>query len=101
MASNPPQLSASDPTLDAELQQAQSADVTALQQEAQGDSASLMARYGTRLAIAGGSSGTPSVSGSTSGNPFATFADAARGITGQMGRAVAPMAAVAQMYANR
>ena len=39
-----------DPNLAAEQQQAQNTQVTALQAQAEGDTASLMARYGTRMA---------------------------------------------------
>jgi hypothetical protein len=42
-----------------EQQQAQDSLVSNLQAETQGDTASLMARYGTRLAMAGGASGSP------------------------------------------
>lgn len=48
-----PTIAATDPTLIAEQQQAQADQVRALQTQAQGDTASLMARYGTRLALAG------------------------------------------------
>ena len=48
-----------DPNLAAEQTQAQNDLVSSLQTEAQGDTASLMARYGTRLAMAG-TSGTAS-----------------------------------------
>lgn len=47
-----PQL-AVDPNLAAEQQQAQNNLVGNLQTQASGDTASLMARYGTRLALAG------------------------------------------------
>ena len=42
-----------DPNLAAEQQQAQNTLVSSLQTQAEGDTASLMARYGTRLALAG------------------------------------------------
>jgi hypothetical protein len=42
-----------DPNLQAEQAQAQASLVANLQDQAQGDTASLMARYGTRLALAG------------------------------------------------
>ena len=48
-----------DPNLQAEQQQAQNDLVQSLQQQASGDTASLMARYGTRLAMAGAASGSP------------------------------------------
>lgn len=58
----PPVIQATDPTLDALNQQAQNANLAALQTQAAGDTAALMARYGTRLAVAsalgGGASGT-------------------------------------------
>jgi hypothetical protein len=43
-----------DPNLAAEQQQAQNTLVAGLQTQAQGDTASLMARYGTRLALGPG-----------------------------------------------
>ena len=43
-----------DPMLQQEQQQAQNSLVTQLQTQSQGDMAALMARYGTQLAIAGG-----------------------------------------------
>lgn len=48
-----PQIQATDPALTAAADQAQQDHLKALQVEAQGDTASLMARYGTRLALAG------------------------------------------------
>jgi hypothetical protein len=42
-----------DPNLAAEKQKADATLTTQLQAEAQGDTASLMARYGTRLALSG------------------------------------------------
>lgn len=42
-----------DPNLVAEQQQAQQQQVSALQTQAQGDTAALMARYGTKLALSG------------------------------------------------
>ena len=42
-----------DPNLQAEQARAQSTLITNLQDQAQGDTANLMARYGTRLALAG------------------------------------------------
>jgi hypothetical protein len=50
-----------DSNLAAEQQQAQTNLMSSLQGEAQGDTASLMARYGTRLAMAGANSGSPLV----------------------------------------
>lgn len=47
-----PQL-AVDPNLAIEQQQAQQANVDQLQIQSQGDTAAIMARYGTRLALAG------------------------------------------------
>lgn len=61
-----PTIAATDPTLIAEQQQAQADQVRALQTQAQGDTASLMARYGTRLALAGAmgtGGGTPMFAG--------------------------------------
>lgn len=52
-----------DPNLQAEQQQAQQDLVNSLQNQTAGDTASLMARYGTRLAMAGASSGSPLVAG--------------------------------------
>jgi hypothetical protein len=54
-----PTIAASDPLLDAQLAQGQSDQLRALQTQAQGDTASLMARYGARLAMAGAAAGTP------------------------------------------
>jgi hypothetical protein len=48
-----------DPNLAAEQQQAQNNLVKGLQSQSQGDMASLMARYGTQLAFAGGGGGSP------------------------------------------
>jgi hypothetical protein len=42
-----------DPNLSLEQAQAKTTQITALQNEAQADTANLMARYGTRLALAG------------------------------------------------
>jgi hypothetical protein len=53
MEAKQPQL-AVDPNLGAEQQQAQNTLVSGLQTQAQMDTASLMSRYGTRLALAGG-----------------------------------------------
>jgi hypothetical protein len=50
----PPQI-AVDPNLQAEQAQAQKTLVDQLQGEAQSDTAALMARYGTRLALSGSS----------------------------------------------
>lgn len=51
-----------DPNLAIEQQQAQQGLISSLQTQTQGDMASLMARYGTQLAIAGtGSGGSPLV----------------------------------------
>lgn len=47
-----------DPNLAGEQQAAQNANISALQTQAQGDTASLMARYGTRLAMAQMAGGT-------------------------------------------
>ena len=59
MNSDPPPAPPPDPMLATEQQQAQSDLVASLQTQAQGDTASLMARYGTRLAMAGTMSGSP------------------------------------------
>ena len=45
--------------LQAEQQQAQANLVSSLRSESQGDMASLMARYGSQLALAGGMAGSP------------------------------------------
>ena len=50
---------APDPNLATEQQQAQQTQITTLQTQAEGDTAALMARYGTRLALAGTSSPAP------------------------------------------
>lgn len=55
-----------DPTVAALNAQAATADQTALQNQAQMDTASIMSRYGTRLAIAGTTTG-----GSAPGAPLA------------------------------
>ena len=55
-----------DPMLKQEQQQAQNSLVTQLQTQSQGDMAALMARYGTQLAIAGGTA-SPLVSPQTGG----------------------------------
>jgi hypothetical protein len=52
MQSSQPQI-APDPNLAPEQAQAQREQVLALQTQAEGDTASLMARYGTRLALGG------------------------------------------------
>ena len=49
---------APDPNLAAEQAQAQKSLIDNLQQQAQGDTAALMARYGTRLVLGMGASGT-------------------------------------------
>jgi hypothetical protein len=48
-----------DPNLALEQQQAQQQQVTALQTQAQGDTAALMAQYGTRLALGGAPASAP------------------------------------------
>lgn len=48
-----------DPTVTAVAAKAQADDITAMQNTAGIDTASLMARYGTRLAMAGASQGSP------------------------------------------
>lgn len=55
----PPQIPATDPLLDAQAAAASAANIKALQQQTAGDSASLMARYGTRLALSNAASGSP------------------------------------------
>jgi hypothetical protein len=52
--------------LQAEQQQAQANLVTSLQSETQGDMASLMARYGSQLALAGGVAGVAPMRGAAS-----------------------------------
>ena len=52
MHSDPPQI-APDPNLASEQQQAQKTLIDSLQNQAQADTANLMSRYGTRLALAG------------------------------------------------
>ena len=54
-----PQL-AVDPNLAAEQQQAAQLNADQLQIQSQGDTAALMARYGTRVALGGAIGGTPS-----------------------------------------
>lgn len=58
MQDSPPQIPV-DPNLAAEQQEAQNDLVSSLSNQTQGDMASLMARYGTQLALAGTTSGTP------------------------------------------
>lgn len=54
-----------DPTLVAEQQQAQDQLIQQLQGQAQADTASLMARYGTRLAVSGAAmNGSPLIAAS-------------------------------------
>jgi hypothetical protein len=48
-----------DPNLAAEEQQAQQLQTQQLQIQTQGDTAALMAQYGTRLAVSGGSPAAP------------------------------------------
>jgi hypothetical protein len=50
-----------DTNLSAEQAQAKTDQITALQNEAQSDTANLMARYGTRLALAGATGTAPIV----------------------------------------
>lgn len=58
MQAKPP----TDPSLQQEQDQAQASLVGGLQTQTQGDMASLMARYGTQLAMAGANTGSPLVS---------------------------------------
>jgi hypothetical protein len=58
-ADQPQPVVATDPNLAAEQQQAQNTLVANLQTQAQGDTASLMARYGTRLALGGATAAPP------------------------------------------
>jgi hypothetical protein len=101
---DPPQIATQpDPLLQQQEQAAQAANIAALTQQAQGDTASLMARYGTRLALssgAGGGGGAGSPLGS-SFNPFGAFADAAAGLKGPIAGWMAPMAALSSVYAGR
>jgi hypothetical protein len=59
MAPDPPQITPTDPRLEAERAAADAANIKALSVQAEGDTASLMARYGTRLALAGVAGGSP------------------------------------------
>lgn len=52
-----------DPNLASEQAQAQNSLIKNLQTQSQGDMASLMARYGTQLALAGASGGSPLTTG--------------------------------------
>lgn len=70
-----------DPNLASEQAQAQRDLASSLQKQSSGDMASLMARYGTQLALAGASGGTPAAS---TGSPLATGFSAG---FGSMGRA--------------
>ena len=58
-APKPPTIAPTDPRLEAERATAEADTLRALQTQATGDTASLMARYGTRLALASASSGSP------------------------------------------
>jgi hypothetical protein len=64
-----------DPNLATEQQQAQNDMVSSLQTKTQGDMSSLMARYGTQLAIAG--TGAGAASNNTGGILSSTFGKAA------------------------
>ena len=55
---SPPQI-APDPNLAAEQQQAQDSLIAGLQTQAQMDTANIMARYGTRLALSNSGTATP------------------------------------------
>lgn len=59
MTQNDPPPLPVDPNLAQEQQQAQNDLVQSLQTQAQGDTASLMARYGTRLAMSGVAAASP------------------------------------------
>ena len=59
----PPQVAAPDPMLQQEQQQAQANLVSSLRQQTQGDMASLMARYGSQLALAGSMAGVGPAAG--------------------------------------
>lgn len=59
MTVDPPPPPPPDPTLVAQQQQAQNDLIAGLQKQTQGDMASLMARYGTQLAFAGATGGSP------------------------------------------
>lgn len=65
MTMDPPKLQ-QDPMFGQLQAQAQRDQTLALQQQAQGDTASLLARYGTRLALAQGTVATPAASVGTS-----------------------------------
>ena len=69
-AKDPPQI-APDPNLAAEQAQAQQTLINSLQTQAQGDTAALMARYGTKLALA--NSGMAPMSPAASTTPAVTF----------------------------
>ena len=56
-----------DPNLAPEQAQAQNDLVGSLQTQTQGDMGSLMARYGSQLALSGAASGSPLVSSATGG----------------------------------
>ena len=58
-APDPPPPPPPDPLVQQEQQQAQQSLLSSLQKQTQGDMASLMARYGTQLAIAGTGTGSP------------------------------------------
>ena len=94
-----------DPTLQSAEQAAQNQNITALETQAQGDSASLMARYGTRLAIAGSTgTGTGTNPSSPMSPLIAAFAmpgfAAANMLTGR-DAAANPAAAALSAYGGR
>jgi hypothetical protein len=62
----PPPIPATDPRLDAQSTQASADEIKALQIQSEGDTASLMARYGTRLALAGVAGTSPLLMGQAS-----------------------------------
>lgn len=70
MAPDPPPAPPPDPALIAEQQQAQNDLITGLGKQTQGDMASLMARYGTQLALAGATNG--SGGSANAGSPLAS-----------------------------
>jgi hypothetical protein len=70
VAPDPPPPPPPDPNLVAEQQQAQTDLINGLQKQTQGDMASLMARYGTQLALAGTFNGATTSPGSPLSSGF-------------------------------
>ena len=79
-----------DPNLALEQQQADAANIRALSTQAGGDTASLMARYGSRLALAGSLNGGGNISSGATASLFGT-AGYGTGISPTTGSVAAPL----------